>query len=361
MKDDLSERKLKILQAVLGDFISSAEPVGSRTISKKYDMGVSAATIRNEMSDLEDMGYLTHLHTSAGRIPSEKAYRFYVDSLMGKHDLSQEDRAAIDKMMTAGYTELDRTLKHASELLSHLTNLASFAMTPDEDKNTLKYVNLLPVDERTVVLMIVAESGKITNTALRLRTEYDPESLQLMSKVLTHNYKGRTLSSIVTMNIIDDIQKDAAALSGMAKDIIPSFMSTLESMLNIDLYVNGLENVFSIPEYNRDMEKAKSFIDVLSSKDKLTKVLMERDEGINITIGNENDDQNLKDCSLITATYSVNGKCVGKLGVIGPTRMRYSEITSIIEYLTNNLNIAFRLTEGDQKDGGEQEENNSEG
>ena len=149
---DLTERKQKILQAILGNFIYSAEPVGSRTISKKYDMGISAATIRNEMSDLEEMGYLTHPHTSAGRIPSEKAYRFYVDSLMQKYELSDEDKLQIDKIISSELSELDRTLEHASQILSRLTNLTSFVMTPKQDENILKYVNIIPVDERTVAV-----------------------------------------------------------------------------------------------------------------------------------------------------------------------------------------------------------------
>lgn len=346
---DLTERKQKILQAILGNFIYSAEPVGSRTISKKYDMGISAATIRNEMSDLEEMGYLTHPHTSAGRIPSEKAYRFYVDSLMQKYELSDDDKLQIDRLIDSSLSELDRTLEHASQILSRLTNLASFVMTPKQDDNLLKYINLIPVDDRTVVLIIVSESGKVTNTVLKLKADYEPDTLELLSKVLTHNYKGKTISDIVTMDIIKDIETDIVALGSIAKSVVPSFVSTLENMLNVDLYINGLENIFTIPEYN-DIERARMFMDIVSSKKDLTKYLLNRAGGMNITIGKENDEEKLHDCSLITATYTVNGKMIGKLGVIGPTRMRYSEISSIIEYLTHNLDNAFNMTEGEEND-----------
>ena len=262
---DLTERKLKILQAIVGDFIYSAEPVGSRTISRKYDMGVSAATIRNEMSDLEDMGFLTHPHTSAGRIPSDKAYRLYVNSLMKKYELPEKEKQAIEKEISENMTELDKTIQHASNLLSRLTNLTAFAMTPNQDENKLKYVNILPVDERTVVLMIVAESGKVTNTAVRLKSQYDPKTLELLSKVLTHNYRGRSLSSILTLDIIKDLESDIVSIGKVAENIIPSFISTLENMLNVDLYIDGLENIFSIPEYN-DINKAKVFMNMVSRK-----------------------------------------------------------------------------------------------
>jgi len=346
---DLTERKLKILQAIVGDFIHSAEPVGSRTISKKYDMGISAATIRNEMSDLEEMGFLTHPHTSAGRIPSDKAYRLYVNDLMQRYELPEEAKRAIESEISFSMNELDKTLKHASKILSRLTNLTAFAMTPRQDENVLKYINILPVDERTVVLMIVAESGKITNTALKLNTPYDPETLELLSKVMTHNYRGRSLSSLLTLDIIKDIENDVSALANVAQNILPTFMTTLENMLDVDLYIDGLENIFSIPEYN-DINKAKGFMNMVSRKQDLTNLLMNRDSGVIVTIGTENDDETLKDCSLITATYCIDGKCVGKLGVVGPTRMKYDEVTSIVEYLTQNISNAFKLTEGESDD-----------
>ncbi len=346
---DLTERKLKILQAIVSDFIHSAEPVGSRTLSKNHDIGASAATIRNEMSDLEEMGYLTHPHTSAGRVPSDKAYRLYVNSLMKRYVIPEEKKKSISAALEADVAELDRTLNHASEILSRLTNLTSFAMTPNQNENTLKYVRILPVDDRTVVLMIVAENDRVTNTALRLRTSYDPDSLELLSKILTHNYRGRTISSVLTVNIIDDINKDAGSLEQLTRDIAPSFMSTLENMLNIDLYVNGLENIFTIPEY-ADLERARGFMSMVGQKKNLTRLLMDRDSGMIVTIGSENGVEPLNDCSMITATYQVNGKCVGKLGVVGPTRMKYSEITSVIEYLTKHLDSAFRLQEGEEDD-----------
>lgn len=346
---NLSERKLRILQAIIGDFIQSAEPVGSRTLSKKLDMGISPATIRNEMSDLEEMGFLTHPHTSAGRVPSDKAYRLYVNDLMKRYELPEEEKKVIAEKLTRNVTELDQTIQRAAQLLSELTNLTSFAITPNLETNKLKYINILPVDEYTVVLMIVAESGKVSNTAVKLKVPYTEENLSLLSKVMTYTYKGKTLSNILTLDIIKNFESDIEAMSRLVENIRPNFVSTLENMLNVELYLDGLTNIFSIPEYN-DIERAKLFLEMINQKKHFTDVLINRDNGVIITIGNENQEDIMRDCSLITATYHIDGKLVGKLGVIGPTRMRYDEVTSIIEYITDNISHTFKITGGEDDD-----------
>ncbi|WP_027399347.1 heat-inducible transcriptional repressor HrcA [Anaerovorax odorimutans] len=346
---ELTERKLKILQAIIGDFILSAEPVGSRSLSKKYNMGISPATIRNEMSDLEEMGFLTHPHTSSGRVPSDKAYRLYVNALMEKYELPDDKKKIIKEKINSNLSELDRTIKHAASLLSELTNLTSFAIAPEHNENKLKYINLLPVDEHTVVLMIVTESGKVSNTALKIKVPYTEKGLALLSKTMTYNYKGKSLSNILTLDIIKNFETDIEAMSRLAQNIMPNFMSTLEDMLNVELYMDGLTNIFSIPEYN-DIEKAKIFLEMLSHKKHFTDVLVSRENGMIITIGNENIDDVMRESSLITATYRVDGKLIGKLGVIGPTRMRYDQVISVIEYMTDNISKAYLLEEGDQED-----------
>jgi heat-inducible transcriptional repressor len=339
---ELTERKLRILQAIVADFISSAEPVGSRTLSKKYDMGVSPATIRNEMSDLEEQGYLTHPHTSAGRVPSDRAYRLYVDRLMDRIELDEEEKRGISERLSANFTELDRTIEHAVNILSEITNLTSFAITPKQEEDRLKYINILPADESTVVLMIVAESGKVKNTVLQLKAPYPEESLSLLSKAMTYNYRGKTISDILTMDIIRDFETDIEAMGRLAESIMPNFIKTLESMLNINLYLDGLTNIFSIPEYN-NLERARMFLEMVNRRNNFKDVLVNRDEGVIITIGAENKADLMQDCSLITATYHINGKLVGKLGVVGPTRMKYDKVTSVIEYITDNLSRSFTL------------------
>ncbi len=343
---ELSERKLKVLQA---DYVKTAEPVGSRTLSKKPELGYSPATIRNEMADLEEMGYLTHPHTSAGRVPSDKAYRLYVNALMEKPELTKEEKSIIAQRLAGKVRDFNKTIEHAASVLSEITNLTSFALTPSQDEDVLKYINLLPVDEQTVILMIVSESGKVSNKAVRMSVPYTQENLNLLSKTMTYNYKGKTVSQALTNNIIANVETDIVAMSGLAEDVMPNFMRTLEDMLNVNLYMEGLTNIFDIPEYN-NLAKAKSFIEMLSQKEELTKKLVERDDGVIVTIGEENPDNIMQDCSMITASYHVDGKPVGKIGVIGPTRMKYGEVTSIIEYLTDNLSNAFKLESGGNED-----------
>ena len=244
---ELTGRKLKILQAVITDFIVHAEPVGSRTLSKLLDMNISPATIRNEMADLEEMGYLFHPHTSSGRVPSDKAYRLYVNHMMKKYELEQSEKQRIRREIRANIAQLERTVRYASELLSELTNLTSFA--------------------------------------------------------------------------------------------------TVEDMRDMSLFLQGMTKIFAHPEYN-SIEQARSFIEMVDDRDGFASELASRDEGLSITIGSENSSRIAPGSTIISATYYVDGRMVGKLGVVGPTRMRYSEITGVIEYMSNNLNRAFKMIEG---------------
>lgn len=341
----LDERKLKILQAIIGDFITNAEPVGSRTLSKKYKLGISPATIRNEMSDLEEMGLLTHPHTSAGRVPSDKAYRLYVNEIMRKREIPDNLKAAISEKLLVKMNELDTALEETARILSEITKLTSFAVTPNKAQDKLKYVNITPFNENSIIFTIVSESGKTSSQIVKIDSTYTEEGLIILAKILTYNFKGKTISQALTMDILESLKAEAAAMEGLATSIMPGFMRTLEDMLNVNLYMEGLSNIFDLPEYN-DIEKAKMFMNTMSKKEILAKNISTREDGIIITIGNENPDENFKDYSLITATYHIDGKMVGKLGVIGPTRMRYEEITSIIEYLTDNLTNAFSITGG---------------
>jgi len=346
---DLNERKLRILQAIISDFIYSAEPVGSRTLSKKYNMGISPATIRNEMSDLEEMGFLTHPHTSAGRIPSDRAYRLYVDNLMQRYELPEQEKKRIADKLTTDVLELERTIQHAASLLSELTSLTAFALTPKAEGDKLKYVKLMAVDEGTVILMIVAESGKVSNTALKTTASYTEEGLEIIAKTMTYNYKGKTINEVLKLDLIKSFETDIEAMSKLAEDIMPNFVRTLERMLDVNLYMDGLTNIFAFPEYN-DIDKAKVFLEMLDKKDRFRSILTNRDKGVIITIGTENADEIIRDCSLITATYRVDGRSVGTIGVIGPTRMKYDEVVSIIEYITDNISRTFALEGGYEED-----------
>ena len=335
---ELTERKLKILQAIINDYVMSAEPVGSRTLAREFNNVISPATIRNEMSDLEAMGYLTHPHTSAGRVPSDKAYRLYVNDMMGR-------------TLRADVKELDRTIQHAAELLSEITNLASFAMSPTQKQDKLEYVNLIPVDARQIVLMTIAESGKSSSSLLRVDVPYTQETLNVIAKSLTYDYKGKNLTDVLRENLATDARTDITAMSQLTKNIMPNFLKTLESLLNINLYMDGIANIFDLPEFS-DTQRAKGFVSKFENEGRTNflKELTDRDDGVIVTIGDENPDVDMKDCSVITATYHVNGKYAGKIGVIGPTRMNYGRVTSVMQYLTENLNDAFRMDDEEDND-----------
>lgn len=348
---DLTERKLRILHTVIADFIKSGEPVGSRTLSKKYEMGISPATIRNEMSDLEEMGFLTHPHTSAGRVPSDKAYRLYVNNFMQKYELPEDEKRFIADKLTSNFIELEKTIQHAAGLLSEITNLTSFALTPSQDEDTLQYIKFIPLDNHSVVLMIVAESGKVINNTLKIDVGYTEENLNILSKSLTYDYKGKTISEALESDIIRNFRTDITAMGFLAQNIMPNFVRTLERMLDVNLYMDGLTNIFSLPEFN-DMYRARTFLEMLNRKEDLTRTLVNRENGVIITIGDENGSDIIPDCSLITATYHVDGKLLGKIGVIGPTRMKYGEVTSVIEYISENLNNTFKLMGGNKDDDG---------
>jgi heat-inducible transcriptional repressor len=294
------------------------------------------------MSDLEEMGYLTHPHTSAGRVPSDKAYRLYVNSMMGDCEVSDEDKMIIKDTLRSDIEEFDKTIERAAELLSEITNLASFALSPTQEEDEIKFVNLLPVDENEVILMIVTDKGKAQNTRLRLTDPYTEEQLQVLAKNITYDYKGKKLTDVLKNAIIDDFKTDLTAMNRLAESVMPNFMKTLEEMLDVHLYMDGLSNIFDLPEFC-DLSRAKSFISLFDKREQLAKRIMDRDDGMMVTIGRENADEDLSDCSLITATYHVDGRYVGKIGVIGPTRMQYGEITSIVKYLTDNLNSSFDI------------------
>ncbi|QZY56538.1 heat-inducible transcriptional repressor HrcA [Crassaminicella profunda] len=332
---ELGERKLRILQAIIRDFIFTAEPIGSRTLMKKYDLGISAATIRNEMADLEELGFLHQPHTSSGRIPSDKGYRLYVDSLMIMDNLAQKQKQVIKNSFVESVGELEQIITSTSRILSKMTKLTSIVLSPQFEQSKLKSVQLVPIDEKNVLLVVISQSGIVRNAILRINEGYTLDNLAIISKILNSKLKGLTIGDI-NFYVVKNIKMEMKKLNALIDAIIPVLLATLEDMVNVQLYLDGITNIFHLPEYH-NIEKARDFMEMLDQKEHIMELLMDSKDGLDITIGKENKHEEMQSCSLITATYKVNGFIVGKIGVIGPTRMNYDHIISVVDCVTKNL------------------------
>jgi heat-inducible transcriptional repressor len=330
---DLGERKKKILQAIIEDFIITADPVGSRTIAKKHDLGLSSATIRNEMADLEELGYLEQPHTSSGRVPSDKGYRLYVDQLMNRYNLTVQETKLMQQAMNFKIQELERIIQHYSAIISKLMQYTTVVITPQMKKSTIKYLQLVPVDSSNILLVIVTSAGIAKNYNIRTIKPLDHEFLVRFSNILNRNLSGLSLEEINLSKIVK------------IKDEIYGNDEILMSISEIEkenIFLGGTTNIFNFPEYN-DIERAKEFLNFLEQKKDLSILLAkgnsnEDNKKINILIGQENECAEMRECSLIISHYSMGGKIVGTIGIIGPTRMQYSKVVSSLEFLTGSLN-----------------------
>lgn len=335
----LDDRKLKVLHAIINSYIASAEPIGSRTISKKYDLGVSSATIRNEMSDLEELGYLNKPHTSAGRVPSDKAYRLYVDTMIknAKYSLDMKKKNEIKKSLLKESKEIDQLLQHSAKILSQITNYTSLAIAPQLKKSTLKHIQLIPTDELKILVVIVNDSGMIKSTIFRVENKVSEDQLNVISNYLNRKLRGLTLEEI-SDGIDTAVFKELYEFKNIIDEIIPIISQSLEDIEEVEVFADGVTNIFDFPEYS-DISKAKTFISFIEDKNLVVNMLLSNAfNDFEIVIGEENVIEEIKDCSLITANYKIDGKTVGKIGVIGPTRMDYFTVISAVRLLSINLN-----------------------
>ena len=336
---ELNERKMKILKAIVKDYIETAEAVGSRTISKKYNLGVSAATIRNEMADLEELGYLVQPYTSAGRVPTEKGYKLYVNSLMNTTELSDYDKEIIQKCVDSNMSHIQDLIHETSKMLSQLTNYTTIAMTKHLSKiSEIKYIQLVRMHESEILLIVVTDDGDIKKTSLNAKIDLDQAKLNLISDNLTKKLSGKTITEIDD-RLIAYIKYEIGEYSS----IVDKLLSVLNSNVSDDdvsITLNGVTNILDYPEFN-DVLKARSFLDMLETKETVAKIIQSKGilkDNTNIIIGSDNDCQQAQDCSVVTATYKVDNEQIGRISFIGPTRMDYSRIYSIINYMNILLN-----------------------
>ena len=331
---DLSDRQLNILKAIVKDYIETAEAVGSRTISKKYSLGVSAATIRNEMSDLEDMGYLVQPHTSSGRIPTQKGYMLYVDSLMGSTELEDHEKEILRGCIQGNFKNMDSLLGELSKILSRLTNYTTIAVYDDERlKHTIKYIQLVNLSPEKILLIVVADDGEIKSQEFNTLVDLPQSKLNVISNSLSNKLEGKKITELDD-DMISYIKYEIGEYSEIVDDLINLLNSSMDKR-GYKIKLNGTTNIFNYPEFN-DMVRAKSFLNMLEEKDEVARIIDTKGiqkDNLNIVIGNSQDDMS-KDLSIITATYNVQDNLQGKISFIGPTRMDYSKIYSILNYMS---------------------------
>ncbi len=351
---ELNERKRKILNTIINEYISSAEPIGSRHIAKHADLGLSSATIRNEMADLEEMGYLEQPHTSAGRIPSDKGYRFYVNELMGGYEATQQDIDILSAAMTVKIHQFDKVIRQASMLLSKLTNYTAFLMAPEIKHGAIKTIELIPIDNTTMLIVLVTNEGIMKNKRIIIPKGINGEYIPKISSVLKETLSGLSLDEIGVKKI-NEIKTALGANEEMLFPVLEFISEIIDDIQKeTEVYLSGVSNIFNFPEY-RDIDRAKEFIEFLDDKSSITQAVTNTDEDddriVHIKIGKENDMDIMQNSSLVTANYKVGGRTVGKIGIIGPTRMNYSKVVAninqISQYLEKLLNEIYYEDNGE--------------
>jgi len=334
---ELGERKKRILQAIVDDYIGTAEPVGSRTIAKKHELGLSSATIRNEMADLEEMGFLQQPHASSGRIPSDLGYRFYVDQLMRRYEFSVEEMSRMRQIMELQIQELDRLILQASEFISKVTQYTTVAVTPKISKSAIKHLQLIPVDLYNILLIFITHAGIVRNKSIRLKQPVSAEFIQKLSAVLDDKLRGLTIEEI-NLPKIQEIQREMKYNEELLISILNIIADSISDIDKAEVYLGGATNIFNFPEYNQ-IDKAKELLGFLEERRKLYELFSShnKDNKITIMIGRENQFEEIKNCSVVMTNYYLGDEVVGTIGIIGPTRMDYAKIVSSLEFLSKNL------------------------
>ena len=330
----LNERKKKILQIIIEDYISSAEPVGSRTIARKYDLGLSPATIRNEMSDLELLGYLEQPHTSAGRIPSAQAYRFYVDALIEPGTLTDNDMALIDGWYNERRRNIDDIFQSTAKILSRMTQNVSMVLTNQQTIANFCYLKFLPLDSQHAILCIVADDGSIDTNVVDIPLGMSSEEMDYLAGKMSKLLEDRNLSDIsveILQNVHTDVVEDKLIFSSLLQAVRKMTGRRQEQKV----FLGGTKQLLNQPEF-RDVERVRNLLGILE-EEKVLKDLLQggEDSGLKVTIGSENKFTGIQDCSMVQATYRLNGQIVGTMAVLGPTRMEYGKVISCLLYTSD--------------------------
>lgn len=344
---ELDERKKKILHAIIQNYMETGEPVGSRTISKYSDLKLSSATIRNEMSDLEEMGYIIQPHTSAGRIPSDKGYRFYVDQIVLEKDTEVTE---FKDMMGQKVDKLELVLKRMAQMLAANTNYAAMISGPSYHKTKLKFIQLSKMEEGKLLAVIVVEGNIIKNAVIDISENLTNEQLLNLNILLNSSLNGLTIEEI-NLDVISKLKVDAGIHSRVVDLVLNEVAEAIRAgSEDLQIYTSGATNIFKYPELTEG-EKASQLIGTLEHKEVLKEFVTEANEnadgesGIQVYIGDEAPVQAMKDCSVVTANYDLGGGLRGTVGIIGPKRMDYEKVLSILQNLMKQLDGAFNKDE----------------
>lgn len=349
-KEQLGERKVKILDAIIRNYLATGEPVGSRTISKYTDLNLSSATIRNEMSDLEELGYIVQPHTSAGRIPSDKGYRFYVDYLMEEKDREVKE---MKDFVIEKTEKMDQVLKQVAKMLANNTNYATLVSAPTYSANKIKFIQLSNVDESHILAVIVLNSNIVKNQMIEVEEQLDNETILKLNILLNTALNGLSLQEI-NLGTIAKLKEQAGIHSTIVGDVLDALAQTLSENEDLQIYTSGATNILKYPELS-DAESATNLLSTFEEKDELLNLVTEslsddqneKGNGIQVYIGNEAPVQTMKDCSIVTATYDLGEGVKGTIGIVGPKRMDYENVVDNLKNLKSQLDGIFEKNKQD--------------
>ena len=344
----LNDRKIQILQAIINNYIETAEPVGSRTIAKKYNLGISSATIRNEMSDLEEMSFILQPHASSGRIPSDMGYRLYVDHLMQKKELGEEEQRYLQSIISRDISQIDFLMEETAKALSVLTNYTTIISEPKGQRTRMKQIRLIPLDSVSVLLVIATEGNFIKNHVIKMGCVPTEEKIFDIGFCLNRLLQGCALREIDTL-LVARMQEELWEYRELLPPILKAIETTMRSAEKVQLHMSGTKNILAFPEF-ADIQKAKSLFQALEEKDVLVTLLEEsKNNDLQVLIGSENTVQSMQDCSVITATYKMGDNTRGTIGIVGPTRMDYSQVISVLNGMVQNIEKVLKnLSDGDK-------------
>ena len=338
----LDERKTKILQAIIRNYLETGEPVGSRTISKYTDLNLSSATIRNEMADLEELGYILQPHTSAGRIPSDKVYRFYVDTMM-----EEKEREVVEmkEMLLERQDKMEVLLKQVAKVLAQNTNYATMISAPQTHHTKLKFIQLSRVDANQLLAVIVGEGNVIKNNILSVNQELSDETLLKLNILLNTHLNGLSIEEI-NLGMIADMKQQAGIHSDIVSEVIDAVAEAIRAEEDLRIYTSGANNIFRYPEL-ADQQKASELSSTFEEKQLLNELVHgtladENNTGIQVYIGNETPVSSMKDCSVVTATYELEEGMRGTIGIIGPKRMDYDKVIGTLKALQSQLDELYK-------------------